>query len=126
MEFVPKEITEEVNVTPIHPFKYFAKVGAVTGSHGVDLAAVPAKQPIIFSRYGTDHRSGLGVQRNWAFAEWKKERFPHAFGMHTKYKLKQEMKRDVEYCIQQRGCYARYNDDGKLEIGCNGTKNMVH
>ena len=29
MEFIPKEITKEVNVTPIHPFKYFAKVGVI-------------------------------------------------------------------------------------------------
>ncbi|MEM9136792.1 MAG: M48 family metalloprotease [Cyanobacteria bacterium P01_F01_bin.42] len=31
MEYVPKEIKEEVNVTPIHPLKYLAKVIAILG-----------------------------------------------------------------------------------------------
>ena len=105
---------------------YFTAARVVSGSHGADLEAVPANQPIIFSRYGADHRSGLGVQRNWAFPEWKGRLFPHAFGMHTKYKLKNEMERDLNYCVQQRGCFARYDEQGKLEMGCNGTKNMVH
>ena len=35
MEYVPKEITEEVNVTPIHPLKYFAKVCLILSSLGL-------------------------------------------------------------------------------------------
>lgn len=105
---------------------YFTAAGAVSGSHGADLDAVPADQPIIFSRYNAHHRSGLGVQKNWNFAKWKKQQFPQAFGMHTKHNLPREMESDLNYCASQRGCFARYNRNGRLEMGCTGTRDMVY
>ena len=37
MKYVPKEITEEVNVTPIPPLQYFAKIGLILSFWGILL-----------------------------------------------------------------------------------------
>jgi hypothetical protein len=99
---------------------YFKRRGAKFGSFGDDLDKVPDDQPIIWSTIGKDSRSGIGLQMNW---DRQPKLQPYAFAIHQK-KIKRwpkHMHRELELCKVKHGCYAYYNDENELKIGCNNT-----
>jgi hypothetical protein len=96
--------------------RYFEKVGAMKGSHGDELRSVPPDQPILWSSVDEKGRNGLGVQLT--FGRAADSIFPYAFAIHKKHDLPNEMIKNIEICKAVRGCYAGYNEDGKIEVGC--------
>eukprot|EP00525_Craspedostauros_australis_P008740 CAMPEP_0198110602 /NCGR_PEP_ID=MMETSP1442-20131203/2619_1 /TAXON_ID= /ORGANISM="Craspedostauros australis, Strain CCMP3328" /LENGTH=439 /DNA_ID=CAMNT_0043766735 /DNA_START=44 /DNA_END=1363 /DNA_ORIENTATION=- len=110
----PNAYIDEIN-------EYFKQAGLIYGHHG-DALAQMNNQPIVWSTVGgaiTSHSwSGLGLQLNtdrktsFAFRD-------QAVAVHRKEFEGTDVERELEYCQRAHGCYARYNAEDMLEIGCN-------
>mmetsp|Transcript_14854 Transcript_14854/g.41157 ORF Transcript_14854/g.41157 Transcript_14854/m.41157 type:complete len:91 (-) Transcript_14854:278-550(-) len=79
-------------------------------------------QPIIFctdvQESSAHGRGGLGLQLDQTGGKYDHLR-KHAFAYHEKNITDPDFYREVDLCKTVHGCYARYNDQGKLEVGCN-------
>jgi galactosyl transferase GMA12/MNN10 family len=104
---------------------YFEGVGSPYGAHGEELRAnkVPPEQPILWSITHNETKSGLGVQKTWG--EYTTREHQHAFAIHWKDEFNGKMKEELEMCQRKLGCYAYYDDNTQLQLGCNHTKAMV-
>ena len=107
---------------------YFDAVGAVMGSDGSDLLRVPTDQPIIWSLPNVESMSGIGIQYKWGadekyFADFSR----YIFGLHSS-KVKRWSKKSkvsLNLCKRVHGCYANYDSNGELRIGCEGIQYTV-
>jgi len=108
--------------------KYFRKMEAIRGNAGIDLFDVPDNQPIIWSlpKQNTSRAGGLGLQLNWGGPK-NQQILPFAFAIHMKdtQKWPTSLQHTVSECKQKHGCYAAYDKNGKLQIGCNNVKYAV-
>jgi hypothetical protein len=107
---------------------YFDAVGAVMGSDGSDLLQVPIDQPIIWSIPNAESLSGIGIQYKWGEAEEYFNEFSRfIYGMHSSdvNKWSKKAKASLALCKQNHGCYANYNSNGTLQIGCDGVQYVV-
>lgn len=107
---------------------YFSQVGIHFGSEGTDLKDIPPDQPIFWSLPRQNSSGGLGMQLNWGVGGEEAEgRKRYAFAVHAKSvnQWPQQSQESLEYCKSIYGCYARYNDGGVLEIGCDGVNFTV-
>ena len=107
---------------------YFRQVGIRFGAEGSDLKDIPSDQPILWSLPKQNSSGGLGMQLNWGVdGERAEGRKRNAFAIHEKKvdKWPQQAQDGLQYCKSVYGCYARYNDRGVLEIGCDGVNYTV-
>ena len=68
------------------------------------------------------------MQLNWGVGGEELEgRKRNAFAIHAKTvdQWPHQAQANLEYCKSVYGCYARYNDGGALEIGCDGVNYTV-
>lgn len=89
------------------------------GSTGTELAKVPSDQPYIWSSLPDGQRSGLGMQLNWGPQQSGSVQ-QGSFALHQKKldKLPKGLLDEISYCKKNYGCYAHYDDQGELKIGC--------
>jgi len=99
---------------------YFKNMKGLTkGSTGRELDKVPNDQPYIYSSLPDGQRSGLALQMNWG--DNKMRRYEDgAFALHLKdtKSFPLGVRAELQYCRKNLGCYAHYNDQGELKIGC--------
>jgi galactosyl transferase GMA12/MNN10 family len=102
--------------------EYFWALGAQHGAHGEELRAnqIPPEQPILWSLTHPETKSGLGVQKTWG--DTKHGEHPHAFAIHYKSEFRGKMKEELQMCQRKLGCYAYYDNNSQLQLGCNHTK----
>ena len=107
---------------------YFDEVGAVVGSDGPDLLRVPVNQPIIWSIPNAESLSGIGLQDKWGsdvqyFTDFSR----YIFGLHSTdvNKWPEKSKVSLDLCKRVHGCYANYDVNDTLKIGCHGVQYTV-
>mmetsp|Transcript_179 Transcript_179/g.465 ORF Transcript_179/g.465 Transcript_179/m.465 type:complete len:231 (-) Transcript_179:197-889(-) len=100
--------------------EYFKEVHLIHGHHREPLSDMK-EQPIIWStptrKEASHDRGGLGLQAKYGPGAEENLKI-HAFALHEKNNMGSDCKREVEYCKRVHGCYARYDSDGKFEVGC--------
>ena len=107
---------------------YFNEVGAVMGSDGSDLLHVPIDQPIIWSIPNEESLSGIGIQYKWGRDEKYFTDFSrYIYGLHSadvnKWPIQSKVSLDL--CKRVHGCYAKYDSNGTLHIGCDDVQYTV-
>lgn len=97
---------------------YFVKNGVKAGNYGEMLGDVPDDQKIIFSKTWEDSRSGLGIPNDDPNVQYNN----FAFARHQKKSQKwdDDMERELALCKSQHECFARLDDNMKVEMGCGG------
>lgn len=100
---------------------YFKNMKGLTkGSTGRELDKVPNDQPYIYSSLPNGQRSGLALQMNWGDLKQIGRHQDGAFALHLKdtHSFPMGVRAELQYCRKNLGCYAHYNDQGELKIGC--------
>ena len=101
---------------------YFVKNGVKAGNYGEMLGDVPDDQKIIFSKTWEDSRSGLGIPNIDPNGQSNGNYIKFAFARHQGNRLNwgDDMKRELALCKSQHACFARLDDNMKVELGCGG------
>lgn len=104
---------------------YFDAAGAVVGSDGSDLLKVPVEQRIVWSLPNKESLSGIGIQYKWGndvqyFTDYG--RFIYGFHGTDVNSWSEKSKVSLDLCKQVHGCYAQYDKNGTLHIGCDGVQ----
>ena len=101
---------------------YFLNMANITkGSTGEGLKNVPGDQPFIFSDLEPDIlRSGMALNMNWGDWPGKDKMVNHTYALHLKDKnrLPPLVNIELERCKTELGCYARYDKEDEIRIGC--------
>ena len=100
---------------------YFRNMANLTkGSTGEGLKAVPNDQPYIFSDLPNGLRSGMGLDLNWVDSEDQKKVMNYSYAFHVKdaSRMPPLVKEELQRCKTELGCFAHYDKNGEIRIGC--------
>ena len=100
---------------------YYLLMNLTKGSTGSELSKIANDQPYIWSSKQPDGgRTGMALQLTWGTSSITEEDRKAAYAVHVKQveKFPNPMLAELEHCKSHYGCYAHYNVDGELKIGC--------
>lgn len=103
---------------------YYLLMNLTKGSTGSELSKIANDQPYIWSSKQPDGgRTGMALQLTYGTAGITEADRNAAYGLHLKKPagFPSPMLAELEYCKHHYGCYAHYNEVGKLKIGCGDT-----